>query len=512
MSTEVKTAGTGANIGRQRPQAVFYQPAEGWVGDVIPFYYDGQFWLYYLQDWRDPSLGTPWYLVRTRDLVLFEEFGEALPSGGADAPDLNAYTGSIIEAAGTFHLFYTGQNPAIVDDADGEPLQTVMHAVSGDLVEWRKVPADAFRAPVDRYERHDWRDPFVYWDGVRERYEMLLAARENQGLGRRRGCIARCTSTDLSDWRVEDPFWSPGLYITHECPELFRMGDHWYLTFSEFSERFVSRYRIGASPDGPWLRPTDDTIDGRAFYAPRTASDGPRRYAFGWIATKEGETDAGPWQWAGSMAIHELSERPDGSLAVSLPESIRESFDPPREPSLSPLVGSWVIDGRATRVNAEGTFALARVGSMDDPYLISASVRFDSGTQACGIALRMGEDPDEAYYIRLEPQRGVMVFDRWPRRAQAGLQWQVDGDVPHAVELERAVVLEAGVTHRLEVVVEGSACVTYLDGSVAMSARMYDRPRGDWGLFVTEGTAVFSGLSTRARRSHMEEDASSHPR
>jgi beta-fructofuranosidase len=290
------------------------------------------------------------------------------------------------------------------------------------------------------------------------------------------------------------------------------MGDHWYLTFSEFSERFVSRYRIGASADGPWLSPAHDSIDGRAFYAPRTASDGQHRYAFGWIATREGETDDGPWQWAGSLAIHELSQRPDGSLAVSLPASIHASFDQTHELSPSIVAGRWMIDDHAMKVDAGGTFALARVSSMEDPCLITVSVRFDLGTQACGLALRMGEDPDEAYYIRLEPQRGVMVFDRWPRRAQAGLQWQLDGDIPHAVELERAVVLEPGVTHRLEVVVEGSACVTYLDGSVAMSARMYDRPRGDWGLFVTEGSAVYSGLSIRGRRSHMEEDASTHPR
>ena len=154
--------------------------------------------------------------------------------------------------------------------------------------------------------------------------------------------------------------------------------------------------------------------------------------------------------------------------------------------------------------HAWDTFALARVGPLEDPCLISVSVRFDARARACGVALRMAEDPDEAYYIRLEPSPGRMVWDRWPRREPGPLQWEQAGDVAHAVELERATPLEPDVTHRLEIVVDGTTCVTYLDGSVAMSARMYDRPQGDWGLFVTEGTATFTDLSIRARRPDTE--------
>ena len=62
-----------------------------------------------------------------------------------------------------------------------------------------------------------------------------------------------------------------GLYFTHECPDLFRMGEWWYLVFSEFSERCVTRYRMARSLAGPWLAPAEDTFDGRAFYAAKTA-------------------------------------------------------------------------------------------------------------------------------------------------------------------------------------------------------------------------------------------------
>ena len=56
-----------------------YRPHAAWVGDVIPFYHDGWYWLYYLHDWRgidDRPAATSWHLVRTRDLVAYEDLGE----------------------------------------------------------------------------------------------------------------------------------------------------------------------------------------------------------------------------------------------------------------------------------------------------------------------------------------------------------------------------------------------------------------------------------------------------
>lgn len=54
---------------------------------------------------------------------------------------------------------------------------------------------------------------------------MLLAARLKEGPAGRRGCVALCASKDLTGWEVRDPFWAPYLYTTHECPDLFRMGN-----------------------------------------------------------------------------------------------------------------------------------------------------------------------------------------------------------------------------------------------------------------------------------------------
>lgn len=50
-------------------RSVFFQPTDGWVGDLIPFEKDGEFWLFYLHELRaDPKPGTSWILVTTKDL------------------------------------------------------------------------------------------------------------------------------------------------------------------------------------------------------------------------------------------------------------------------------------------------------------------------------------------------------------------------------------------------------------------------------------------------------------
>ena len=341
---------------------------------------------------------------------------------------------------------------------------------------------------------------------------MLIAARERHGTPRRRGCVAAATSPDLRRWTVGDPFWSPGLYVTHECPDLFAIGGWWYLVTSEFSDRFATRYRMSRDLTGPWSAPVEDALDGRAFYAAKTATFAGRTYAFGWLATRVGETDDGDWEWGGTLVIHELAQLADGTLAVRLPESIRDTFrGAPPTPSQhilgQPVSGQWAITHGTLRGDATGTHALAVGPDVPDPALLSATIQFEKGTRGCGLWVACGDQPDEGYAIRLEPERGRVVFDRWPRRPAGSMQWHIGGDIPHAVELERSIELDPRVPHDIEVLIEGSACIAYIDGRVAMSARLYDQRPRRCGWFVTEGIADFRRVSIRTRSAAASSDA-----
>lgn len=470
---------------------LFYKPAGAWAADFIPFFRDGTFHLFYLLDWRDRTNhgeGTPWYQVSTRDFAQFTEHGEMLARGTVEEPDLYVFTGSVIEADGQFHIFYTGHNPHQVEK--GLPREGVLRAVSDDLVHWQKAPDALFTAPAEEgYEPHDWRDPFVFWNEEAGEYWMLLAARRTDGPSRRRGCTALCASKDLHTWEVRESFWSPGLYYTHECPDVFRMGDWWYLVFSEFSDRSVTRYRMSRSLSGPWLPPANDTFDGRAHYAAKTASDGQRRYLFGWLATREGEKDTGPYQWGGSLVAHEVVQEADGTLSVRIPESVAASFPQAVPFAFRPGLGESVIAEESVTVTAPCSFGCAVAGALPEVCKLDATVTFAEGTQGCGLMLRASDDLEAAYYIRLEPARNRLVLDSWPRA----------GDLPFWVELERPLTLTPGTPVSLTVLLDGTHCVVYAADRVAMSARLYNLKEGNWGVFTSEGRAEFRRIQVQAR-------------
>lgn len=463
----------------------FFQPAGAWVGDVIPVTRGDELHLYYLHERREsPHEGTGWNLAVTRDLVHFEDRGQALPPGGPDAPDFNAYTGSVVVGHdGTQHLFYTGQNPARLGP-DGRPLQVVMHAVSTDGRTWSKLGDDTFGAGRG-YETGDWRDPAVFWDPAQRCWRMAITARHEHGPARRRGVIAQYVSTDLSTWSPADPIWDPNRHIAHECPDIVRWGDWWYLFYSEFSDSFATRYRMARSPLGPWLAPPRDTVDGRSFYAAKSAERHGRRFLFGWIATRAGAVDDGAWEWAGTLATLEARQHPDGTLGFTIPQEVLDDAGIP-----VPLDGATGL--RVGR--ADGHDAVVLPGELGDLARIDLDVDLTDPVGAVGLLLRATEDGDEAWALRLEPQRGRLVLDRWPRPTTGGEQWQISGDVPHAVELERPCDLGPG-RHRLQVLLDRDLLLVTVDGDVTLSTRIHARPGDRLGVFAADGVATVLGLA-----------------
>lgn len=459
-------------------QDTFFRPHPHWVGDVIPWTDQQEIRLYYLlEQRRTPKPGTPWNLATTRDLVHYEDRGEALASGGPLEEDLNAYTGSVVkDDDGLFHLFYTANNPARLAP-DGRSLQLVAHATSPDMEHWDKHPEDTFGAP-DGYDPADWRDPFVYRTPGERSWTMILAARHLDGPDRRRGVVARLTSPDLSTWQPISPLWDPHRFVTQECPEVFRIGSWWYLVYSEFSDRFVTRYRMARGPEGPWEAPAHDTLEGRGFYAAKSVSWQGRRIFFGWIASRQDAHDDGPWLWAGTMAAVEAVQRPDGTLAVRLPHEVLDHYDT-----------TWASPASAVSVSAPtGYRSHLLTDVLPDDARIALDLEWEAGTREVSVLLRTDSSGENGYVLRLEPDQSRMVLDRWPRRAPGTEQWHIAGDVPHVIELERPADLSANRAH-LEVIVRDELMQCCLDGAVCLSTSIYDHRRGRLGLAVLDGAA-----------------------
>ena len=461
---------------------VFYRsPWPSACADVIPFYDEGEFKLFYLRDLRNGEHGCPWHLLTTPDLVHYTEHGEVLPRGEPDQQDLWVFTGCCIKHGGEYCIFYTGHNGFF--ENLGWTAQKILLAKSRDLLHWEKVRDFALEPPT-WLSNADFRDPFVFYDEEKGKYAMLVTSRladgETQLPRQYRGVTAIAYSDDLLHWDfMREPFYAPAAYHAPECSDLFRMGDWWYLVFSEFTDKINTTYRMSKSLAGPWAAPKHNSFDGHAFYAAKSASDGRRRVMFGWNCTKVNETDANPWEWGGHIVAHELWQDTDGALYVKCPEALKAHFSHPLSFELAYQFGAVKGDLLGDS-SCQGVKLFTGM-----PETCRLDLRFTTTGDAgeFGVILRESENMAQYYAVKFEPKHNRLAFERWPRR---------ENTVHTQVDVERWCPLAPDVENHLTIIVQQSVLEVYVNDRVAMSARMFDHRGGGFGLYA-RWTAVEFG-------------------
>ncbi len=62
---------------------------------------------------------------------------------------------------------------------------------------------------------------------------------------------------------------------------------------------------------------------------------------------------------------------------------------------------------------------------------------------------------------------------------------------PYEVELERPLPMSTGKSFHVDVIADGTILEAYVDGKIALGTRMYDQTGGCFGLYASDGKAVF---------------------
>jgi len=473
---------------------MFYRPDNRAVcADVIPFFENGEFKLFYLKDYRDISghgEGCDWHLLTTKDLVHYEEHGVVIPRGNPDNQDLYVYTGCCIRHKEKYIIYYTGHNPH--KRQMGLPEQIIMRATSKDMKHWEKDPVFSFAAP-DWLEMHDFRDPFVFYDEGKKCYAMLLAGRVKADVPcNSKGVTLVAYSDDLDHWKVSEEFFlAPNAYFAHECPDLFKMGDWWYLIFSEFTDRFITTYRMSRSPYGPWITPKINTFDGHAFYAAKSVSDGDRRILFGWNPIKDLEQDNNCWQWGGNIIAHELVQQSDGTLLVKCPDEVRNNYEKNCQITKGMQVGNVTKTAEGYLVGNDYGRSIQMLGKIPARCRIEMTFVPKNEVGDFGIILNADLNANTFYTVRFEPSFCRLAFDRWPRK---------DLFQHTSVDVERNCSLRIGEENKITILIQDSVLEVYVNDEVAMGARMFDL-KGDFGVYTMSTEVEYKNITVCEEKS-----------
>ncbi|MDA0196830.1 MAG: hypothetical protein O2887_07910 [Bacteroidetes bacterium] len=252
-------------------------PIKKTVGDVMPFYWNGEYHIFYLTNPMG-NHDVNWEHCSSTDLVNWKEYPPALkpdpndptgPEGGC------MFTGCITEKDDVFYAWYTSWNPA---NADGREFLSL--ATSSDLINWTKRPEHRIAPDGITYANHrnrDFRDPQVFWNENKKEYWMHILANDASadpdevGRGWKFGLL---TSKDLIKWE-QLPYVKFENAEGDECPDYFKIGDTHYINGCH-------RYYYADNIEGPYKHPAfSRTLDIPSIRASKRVWDGKRHVWFG---------------------------------------------------------------------------------------------------------------------------------------------------------------------------------------------------------------------------------------
>ena len=222
-----------------------------------------------------------------------------------------------------------------------------------------------------------------------------------------KGNLAEYTSPDLKEWTHAGVFMPMMWDRFYECPDVFQMGDWWYLVYSELSGgkgkewgRHIQYFKghslaelkaCTAGDAGIWPDDHEGFLDSRGLYAGKTAGNAEERYLWGWCPTREGNDNTktnpdGEPQWAGSLVAHRLIQHADGSLTLGEVPGIKEKYNVVKEVKAMLTEDTYTLYNRlgyhnhiSLTVEAEGKFGISFVRGSDSEKWYTLVVNPEDG-------------------------------------------------------------------------------------------------------------------------------------
>ena len=491
----------------------YYKPSAGSVGDPLPFYdpVAKDFKILYLHNFEQNMEETfhPLWGVRTTDAATYTSMGEVLPTGRVGEQDAALGTGCVVydETEKLYYIYYTGERYKPAADEDR---QVVMRATSPDFKTWTKDQLFRLRGGDYGYSTLNFRDPFIW--KMEDGYHMIVATKpikEGTTTEEKDGCFAEFTSADLKTWEHKGRFAKMVWDRFMECPNVFKMGDWWYLTYSDmavFERRVhylkghtIDELKAATEPHWPDNDVQQGALDGRAFYAGNTASDGNDRYMWGWCPERRGKdntdiSDSEEPKWGGSLVVHRLMQREDGTLYTAEVPAIRNKYS---QSATCKVVKKWGEEEGNLTIE-EGTYTMKAYSSVMFNTLmyhnhISMTVITSDKADRFGISFVRGDRKDgdntyEKYYSIMVCPDGNNNYIRFEEE-QGKWELKGGGSYPFPIPADR--------TYNINIYTDNSVLVMYINDVLCYTQRIYNLPRNCWSVNCYEGGMTVKDIQVK---------------
>ncbi len=440
----------------------FSQP---YVGDPMPYYEDGVYYIYYLKEAGD-SFKHSVYLATTTDFVTYTEYDDPVLEASEEegAQDGWIGTGSVVKVEDKYYFFYTGHT----DSASREFKETIMLAVGDSPTSFEKKEGWEITPPEELGQKNDFRDPQAYYDAETGDITLTVTAAMDGTARILKYTLGADLETPVYDGVIfTDPV---GGFWNLECSDTFRIGDTWYLTYSAQDDTLW--YASSDTPYGPYGDPV--RLDGKLFYAAKHVEDGENAYMVGWARRSESPSSAKIDAWAGNLVVQKLLQNEDGTLFLAPVDAIKESYSVRR--ALASEDTHLFVEGGSSAAGADAFTCY-------ESYLLSGEFRY-TGDGSFGLSFDYNGEEEKSRRISVSPADGKLqlLFN--------------NGEM---LITETAAELEPGQDYSFTYIQEGSVGIFYIDGVAALTVRLYGASGKTVRLFAENNAVLFSSLRQYTR-------------
>jgi beta-fructofuranosidase len=380
-------------------QIQYFKPVEAdlFVGDCIPFYHNGIFYLYWLVDKGHHSAlkglgGHQWALSTSKDLINWKHFPIAL---GIDEDwEKSICTGSLIYANNSFYAYYATR---IVKD--GKTQEQLSYAISSDGTKFIKQKPNPFFTAPEGYVPSQFRDPKII--SSPDGYHLFISSyKSNPEIQQFGGCLAHLYSKDLKNWEAREPILT-GQNGTPECSDYFYWNGWYYLIYSTSGNGYYVKSR---NPFGPWEYPRYQALKEPFANVPKTAEfNNGRRMSAAWIPTRDENKLEGRGKFGGNIVIRELVQDEDGTLGTKFAPELIPACSSPLELPLK-LNNSFIV-GIMGIIEVNGANGIGSVHYEKVPYNCRITLEIEplGNIEDYGLYLRSGDKAEDGFKLNFSP-------------------------------------------------------------------------------------------------------------